>query len=66
MPRSVESDQDSRGGKIGQTPVPALRGAGAVISGQEGFTGGPESPGVVGSNGEPDEVQEEVQHDHTG
>ena len=52
----VESDQNTCCGEIGQTPVPAWRGAGAVVGRHESFFGGSETPGVVCPNGEPDDV----------
>lgn len=64
MTRRIETDQNPSRGKIGQTPVPALGRTGTVVSRQEGFFGRPEPPGIDCPNGEPDEIQEEVQHDH--
>lgn len=61
--RGVEADEHTRGGEVRQTPIPPCRRAGAVVSGHEGLMGRAEAPGVGGPDGEPDEIEEEVQKD---
>lgn len=61
--RGVEADQNSGGGEIRETPVPALLEAGSVVGQHEGVVGRPKPPGVVGADGEPDKIHEEVQQD---
>lgn len=63
MAGRVKADQDTRGSKVGQTPVPSRRGPGPVIGGHEGFFGGAEAPGVGDADRQPDDVEEEVQKD---
>lgn len=66
MTGSIESNQDTGGGQVRKAPVPAVGGAGAVVSRHEGFVSSAESPGLGGADGKPDEVQEEVEHDEAG
>lgn len=66
MTRGIKADEDARGSEIGQTPVPSSRRTGPVVGGHEGFFGGSEAPGVCGSDGKPDDVQDEVQTDDHG
>lgn len=63
MPRRIKPNQHTRRSQVRQTPVPAGRGAGAVVGRHEGFVGGAEAPGVCGADGEPDDVEEEVEED---
>lgn len=63
MSRGIKPNQHTRRGQIRQTPVPARGGAGGVVRGHEGFVGGAEAPGVCGADGEPDDVEEEVEED---
>ena len=63
MARSIEPNQNTRRGQVRQTPVPARGGAGAVVRRHEGFVGGAEAPGVCCADGEPDDVEEEVEED---
>ena len=66
MARGIKPNQNTRRGQVRQTPVPARRGAGAVVRRHEGFIGGAEAPGVGCADGEPDDVEEEVEEDDTG
>ena len=59
----IESDQDTSGSQVRQTPVPTFRCTGSVVGCHESLMGGTEAPGLGCSDGQPDEVQEEVQHD---
>lgn len=66
MARRIEANEHASRGQVRQTPVPARRGASAVVRGHEGFMGRPEAPGVGGSNGQPDDIQQEVEQDDHG
>lgn len=66
MAGRIETDQDTSSSQVGETPVPASRGTGSIVSGHEGLMSRPETPGLGGTDGQPDQVQEEVQHDKAG
>lgn len=60
--RRVESNQNASGSKIRKTPVPASWSPGTVVCGHKGLMGGTESPGLSSANGQPDKVQDKVEH----
>lgn len=61
MARSIETNEDARRREVRETPVPSRRSAGPIVRGHEGLLGGAEPPGVVRADGEPDEVEDEVE-----
>jgi hypothetical protein len=65
MARGIEADQNPGSGEVGETPVPASRSTGAVIGGHEGLVSRAEAPGLGSANGQPNEVQEEINHDYS-
>lgn len=65
MARRIEADEDTGRRKVREAPVPAGRGAGAIVGGHEGIVGRAETDGLGGADGEPDHVEEEVEDDRT-
>lgn len=61
--RGIESDQNTSRSQVRQTPVPAFGSAGSVVGCHERLVGRAETPSVGSTNGQPDQVEEEVQHD---
>lgn len=66
MARGIKANENTRRSQVRETPVPTIGGAGAVVSSHESLFSGAEAPGVGCPDGEPDEVEEEVQHDDGG
>lgn len=66
MTRCIKTNQDTGGSKVRQTPVPASRGSSTVVRGHKGLVGAAEAPSLSGANGQPDKVQEEVEHHDSG
>lgn len=66
MSGRVEANQDTGRGHVGQTPVPTSRGTSPIVSGHESLLSSSETPSVGSPNREPDQVQEEIEHDHAG
>lgn len=66
MARSIKSNQNTGSSKIGQTPIPACGGTGAVVRRHKSVVGGTETPGIDDADGQPDHVEQEVEKDHGG
>ena len=63
MSSSLETDQDTCCDVVGQHPVPDGRSASLVVCLREHILGGLEAIRLRDSNGQPDQVQDEVEQD---
>lgn len=64
--RRIEPDEDTGRCKIREAPIPAGRGAGAIVRSHEGIMGRAEADGLACADGEPNHVEDEVEEDRTG
>jgi hypothetical protein len=64
MARSIKTNQDASGSEVGKTPVPTRWGSSAVIRCHESIVCRSEAKSVAGGDGEPNQVEDEVENDN--
>lgn len=64
--RRIEANEDTGRRKVREAPVPARRGAGAIVGGHEGIVGRAETDGLGGADGKPNHVEDKVEEDRAG
>jgi hypothetical protein len=66
MAGGIVSDQNTGGSQIRQTPIPASRGARAVVRAHKCFFGRAEAQRVGDTDGQPNDVEYEIEDDKSG